>query len=56
MASRWYSTVIDSLGTGVQARWWAEVEGWHLMHESPQEDASADPDGDEYSLVASGDS
>src|SRR5690606_41559348 len=37
MASRWYSTVIDSHDPEAQARWWGEVLGWQVVHSSPEE-------------------
>jgi hypothetical protein len=37
MAIRWYSTVIDSHDPQAQARWWAEVLGWQLFYDTPDE-------------------
>lgn len=37
MATRWYSTVVDSADPGAQARWWSEVLGWQVIHDSPEE-------------------
>jgi predicted enzyme related to lactoylglutathione lyase len=37
MAIRWYSTVIDSRDPQAQARWWAEVLGWQLFYDTPDE-------------------
>lgn len=37
MSIRWYSTVVDSADPGSQARWWAQVLGWRVIHDSPEE-------------------
>lgn len=37
MALRWYTVVVDSLDAQAQARWWAEVLDWQLIHDTPEE-------------------
>ncbi|MFX4271378.1 VOC family protein [Propionibacteriaceae bacterium Y1685] len=37
MALRWYTIVIDCQDVAAQARWWAEVLDWQLIHEAPDE-------------------
>jgi predicted enzyme related to lactoylglutathione lyase len=39
MGLRWYSTVVDCHDISAQARWWAEVLGWQIVFESPDEAA-----------------
>lgn len=37
MALRWYTTVVDCHDVAAQARWWAEVLGWKIVYEAPDE-------------------
>ena len=37
MALRWYTTVIDAHDVAGLARWWAEVLGWTIVYEAPDE-------------------
>ena len=37
MALRWYTVVVDCHDPQAQARWWAEVLDWLLIHDTPDE-------------------
>ena len=37
MASSWYTVVVDSRDPAAQARWWAEVLGYEILDEEPDE-------------------
>lgn len=37
MALKWYTIVVDSHDPQAQARWWAEVLDWVVVHDSPDE-------------------
>ena len=37
MSLRWYSVVIDCHDTAAQARWWADVLDWQIIHEADDE-------------------
>jgi catechol 2,3-dioxygenase-like lactoylglutathione lyase family enzyme len=37
MTVRWYSTVVDCKDVAAQGRWWAEVLGWKIVYEAPDE-------------------
>jgi catechol 2,3-dioxygenase-like lactoylglutathione lyase family enzyme len=44
MGSRWYSVVVDSADPARLARWWAEVLGYKITLESPDEVCIGHPD------------
>jgi catechol 2,3-dioxygenase-like lactoylglutathione lyase family enzyme len=37
MTLRWYTIVVDCQDVASQARWWADVLGWPVVYESPDE-------------------
>lgn len=37
MGSRWHSVVVDAIDPARLARWWAEVLGYRITHEGPDE-------------------
>ena len=37
MSVRWYSVVIDCKDVAAQAAWWADVLGWVVVYEAPDE-------------------
>jgi hypothetical protein len=37
MALRWYTIVVDCRDAKAQAKWWADVLGWHKIYESDDE-------------------
>jgi hypothetical protein len=37
MSLRWYTVVIDCQDNASQARWWADVLGWTVVHEALDE-------------------
>jgi hypothetical protein len=37
MTLRWYSTVVDCADAVAQAHWWANVLGWQIGYEAPDE-------------------
>ena len=37
MSLRWYTVVVDCADNASQARWWADVLGWSIAYDAPDE-------------------
>jgi len=51
MGSRWYSVVVDATDPARLARWWAEVLGYKITFEAPDEVVIASGDNSTPGLV-----
>ncbi len=45
MVLRWQSLVVDCEDPGTLARWWADLLGWRITHEDPEETVIEPPEG-----------
>lgn len=43
MSLRWYTVIVDCHDVKAQGRWWAEVLGWPIVHDSYDEVVIAPP-------------